>query len=249
MTMVITFNDQQSDNINFGIQKIMRVQRPIHSSAISRSIRTPGRRGEWYAGHDRQGTTIPVQFYFKAASFAQKRQFIRNIAAWLETPDGELKYLLFSDEPGVRYRAMQVSEIRADEIAYKGFFEAVFWVPDGYAEAVNETIIALDNGDYEGTVPTGCVITLTAAAGHGLKVTYKQISQYVELDLNSLGDSFAGGETVIINTETHYVTIDGVDARKYVTVESDYFELRPGEFLLTVEGGSIDEIKFREKFL
>jgi hypothetical protein len=61
--------------------------------------------------------------------------------------------------------------------------------------------------------------------------------------------AFAGGEVVGIDCEGEGVTIDGVDARAYVTPASDFFSLSTGSCKLSFTGCSSHTSSFYERRL
>ncbi len=58
------------------------------------------------------------------------------------------------------------------------------------------------------------------------------------------------GDTVIIDTNARYATVNGIDARDDVTFASTWFMLPRGEFALSVDPESTEiKITFRERWI
>lgn len=249
---IVTFNGQTSISPKFGILSWTKIVRPALPDTRDRLLTVPGRGGVWDMGHDRAELTIPCEFVVKADSHELLQQRIRAIAAWLGI-DG-VRELTFSDEPGIRYMARPAGLVTADKVAGTKVCacRANFLVPFGYAESISPTIITGSSGSYSGTLPAPMVITLTAAAtpGDSLTITQGQYSSPAPF-IRLLDQGFEGGEVVIIDTEKRLVTVDGADARPDVDIDSDFenFVLLPGAFVISAEGGVVESIVYRERYI
>ncbi len=248
MNRIITFNGRQSNDLALGIKIFHRVYRQILPGTRDRLLTIPGRDGAYDQGRDLEQLTIPCEFVLRGNSPADLRQYARVVAAWLNVR--EAKELIFSDEPELRYMARPTGPVDMEQIVSAGIVNVSFLVPAGYAEAVTPTIITGSTGTYGGTIPAPVEIVLTAASGVSLKVTQGQYSAprpFIRL----LDQEFEGGETVIIDTEKRLVTVNGADARPGVDIDSDFenFVLLPGAFAIGAEGGVIENIVYRARYI
>jgi len=245
-----TFNGQASTRPEFGIISWTKIVRPALPDTRDRLLTVPGRRGVWDLGHDRAEIAISCEFVVRADSHELLRDRIRAIAAWLSVSGA--RELTFSDEPGIRYMARPSGLVSAEKIAGTAIStcQVTFLVPSGYAEAVTATTITGSSGNYTGTLPAPMKITLTAAAGEALTITQGQYSSPAPF-IRLLDQGFEGGEVVIIDTEKRLVTVNGADARPGVDIDSDFenFKLLPGGFVVGAEGGAIESIVYRARFI
>ncbi len=248
MNRIITFNGRQSSDPSLGIKIWHRVYRSILPGTRDRLLTIPGRDGVYDIGRDLEQLIIPCEFVLQTTSPAELRQRARAVAAWLNVRDA--KELIFSDEPDLHYLARPTGPVDIEQIIGIGIVKMSFLVPSGYAEAVTPTIITGSTGTYGGTLPAPMVITLTAAAGDTLTITQGQYSSPAPF-IRLLDPGFEGGEVVIIDTEKRLVTVDGADARPDVDIDSDFenFVLLPGAFVISAEGGVVESIVYRERYI
>ncbi len=248
MGRIVAFNGRQSSDPALGIKIFHRVYRQILPGTRDRLLAIPGRDGAYDQGRDLEQLTIPCEFVLRGNSPADLRQYARVVAAWLNVR--EAKELIFSDEPELRYMARPTGPVDMEQIASIGIVKMSFLVPSGYAEAVTATTVTGASGNYTGTLPAPTIITLTAAAGDSLTVTQDQYSAPKPF-IRLLDQEFVGGETVIIDTEKRLVTVNGADARPGVDIDSDFenFALLPGAFSVGAEGGAVESIVYRERYI
>lgn len=233
----MTFNGTASTTASFGINSIQRISRPLYPGSRARTQTITGRDGVYFHSKDRQEIYISVRFLISSTSLANKRTAIRAIAAWLDVD--EPKVLTFDDESTKRYYAIPIDEINVDEVVYLGFADMTFLVPAGYAESTT-TKTASPNA---GTLKTPVEITATMVAD----------SASLKIDCGDehilLTTALVIGDEIIIDTNTRYVTLNGVDVRGYVSFGSDYFKLPVGAFTVTPTPASTTlAIVYRERF-
>jgi predicted phage tail component-like protein len=245
---IVTFNGRQSSDPALGIKTWHRVYRSVLSGTRDRLLTIPGRDGVYDGGCDLEQIIIPCEFVLQAASPAEFRQRAREVAAWLNVRDA--KELIFSDEPNLRYMARPTGPVDMEQIVSAGIVNVSFLVPAGYAEAVTATTVTGDSGNYAGTLPTPMIINLSATAGGTLTVTQGQHSTPMPF-IKLVDQAFEGGEDVVIDTEKRLVTVDGVDARPDVDIESDFenFVPDPGAFKIGAQGGTVQNIVYRARFI
>ena len=150
--------------------------------------------------------------------------------------------LRLPDEPEFEYRNAVCTDVGPWSSLFEdGEGEVVFTLldPIAYGRARSETGAAFDVG---GSWPTWPTLELMASAGSVVQVGNG--SELVRIE-----HSFSGGEAVRIDCEGEGVTIDGVDARADVTLESDFFSLAPGGCELSFSGCASHVAAFRERWL
>ena len=238
----ITFNDKLSTDPLLGIGAVQQIRRSILPDTDEKTISIVGKDGVYDIGSDRKEGYINLRFWLTADDFEDRIMYADRIAAWLTTD--EVKPLIISDQPTKRYMARISGSVSIDGAGTDGHIDAVFVIPSSFKEGESESAITESFGTNSGTAPTPCVITLSANAGASIKVTSDQTGEFVEIT-----DTFTGGEEIVIDTETHYATIDDVDSRSKVIVSSTYFDLLPGNWSLTMTGCTITSVVYRERYL
>lgn len=239
MSIIMTFNSTASTDASFDIDSIQIVSRPIYTGAYARTQRITGRDGVYYHGKDRKEFPIRVRFLISSTSMANRRAAAREIADWLDVD--EPKALTFDDESTKRYYAIPIDPIIPEEVVYLGFADMTFLVPDGYAESTS-TKTASPNA---GTLPTPVEITATIVAATAA-------SQKIELGTGEyilVTTPLVAADEIIIDTNLYTCTLNGADAREYVSFGSEYFKLPVGAFTLTPTPATTTlAIEYRERF-
>jgi hypothetical protein len=90
-------------------------------------------------------------------------------------------------------------------------------------------------GNNSGTLPCHCeIITTMETASTELKVTLQETSEYFELDY-----SLSSSDVVKWNTQSRTITVNDVDVRDSVTLDSQWFKLPVGDFTLVAEPSEV----------
>ena len=163
----------------------------------------------------------------------------RVYSALCSTAGGTLR---LPDEPELEYRDVVCTDAGSWSSLFEdGQGEVVFTLldPVAYGRERTETGTAFE---VDGSWPTWPTFELVASAGPAVQVSCGAAIVCVE-------HVFAGGEIVGIDCEGEGVTIDGVDARAYVTLASDFFSLSPGSCKLSFTGCSSHTSSFYERWL
>lgn len=237
---MITFNGKAANEFD-DIRSIMTVVRPVSPGARVRMQQIAGRAGILYFGKDREPKVISFRIVLRSSSNAELRKSVRDIAAWLDTEDPAP--LIFSDEPELKYNAVLVEPIMTEEFAAIGFADVQFLVPSGYAEKIQvKTTGPID--ENEGTEKCPCIIDADMNENSSsLKITLDQTGEFVQIDYDLVTN-----DSIMIDTEKHLTTINGLDARAHVTYASDYFRLPVGNFNLSADANISMTVEFRELF-
>jgi hypothetical protein len=160
-------------------------------------------------------------------------------SALCSTSGGTLR---LPDEPELEYRDVVCTDAGSwSSLLEDGKGEVSFTLLDplAYGRERTEAGTAFEIG---GSWPTWPTFELTAVAGSAVQVSSGDVFVRVE-------HAFAGGEVVGIDCEGEGVTIDGVDARAYVTPASDFFSLSTGSCKLSFTGCSSHTSSFYERRL
>lgn len=232
--MDITYNGITSQSL--GVEKVMRVTRPVYSGARDRLLRISGRPGAVDFGRDIEPGYIPTRLFLQAESFAAKRAQLRQIAAWLNQE--QVKQLIFSDEQDKFYLARPASLVNPEDSAYKTWLDVTWLCPDPHAYALTTKTSSPNEGTA--STPVKITATMTGDTDH-LQITLGGQIVRLETDLVT-------GDEVIIDTNQGWVALNGLDARQYVTYDSDLRLMLPvGAFTLTADNATLS-IVYRERW-
>lgn len=234
---MITFNGRASNDPTLGIKAVVTIGRPLAPGAVDQYLEIPGVDGTFDMGYHLAPGYIPVRLYLRSDSTTAERAHIREIASWLSPR--EVKPLIFADETDKQYFARRTGAISASGLVTRRFVDITFFCPDPHAYAVSTKTTSPN----QGTAPTPVKITatMTAAADH------------LQIDLGDkhirLETALTIGDEVVIDTAQGWVALNGLDARQYVTHDSDLRLMLPvGAFELTADNATL-EILYRERWL
>ena len=233
---MITFNSVAYSSFS-EIHSIMRISRPLAPDMVARVAEIAGRDGVYFFSKNRQPLVLSFRIATLSASASARRTLARQLSAWLDTDQPAA--LVVSDETDKRYQAILLDSVPFEEVARVGFADVSFFVPSGYAEAVSLKTASPNAG----TMPAPVTITATlGGSASALQITLG--SEYLRLET-----TLVSTDVVIFNTETGLVTLNGADARRYVTYASTFFKLPVGAFSLTVDPvGTPLVLSFRERW-
>ena len=203
---------------------------PLIGDISSVTATIPGRPGVVYGGHAYGGKRIQVTFaVLGGPRLIPETVDALNAWAWAE----ELKPLRVDDRG--YYRASLVS---ADDVSmeYGARLAYTFLAPDGLKYGP-ERSAALHNGSV--TLYRG------GSAAPGWTLDYTLTQQAAELFWRNgthriaLTGDFAAGSSVHIDAGAELVEINGYNAMRYLTYDSRFFSLAPGENTVYGPGGTI----------
>ena len=228
-----TFNGKHSNEFGLHVQSINRQVLPAYSDIY---IPVPGRAGNLFFPGDVQDKQIILECSWKSSCATDFRKNARNIAAWLGVE--ERKDLIFDDEPQKAYKAKLYMPVDVEQAKRVGRVYLYFQC-EPYAYSTT-TKTASPNA---GTAPTPVKITATMTAA----------TDHLQIDLGDqhirLETALTIGDEIIIDTAQGWVSLNGLDARQYVTYDSDLYLLLPvGCFEITAENADL-AIVFRERWL
>lgn len=206
------------------------VSYPLIGDISSATVTIPGRPGMVYEGHAYGGKRIQVTFaVLGGPDLVPKTVDVLNAWAWA---DG-LKPLRVDDRGYYRASLVAVEDVSTE---YGARFSYTFLAPDGLKYGP-KCQVALHNGSatfYRG-----------GSAAPGWTLDYTLAEQATELIWRdgthriALTGDFAAGSTVHIDAGTELVQINGYNAMRYLTYDSRFFSLAPGENTVYGPGGTI----------
>jgi phage-related protein len=170
------------------------------------------------------------------ASLAKARH---RIAAMLLSENGA--ELVVPGEPEVTYRDAVCTGVSDwSDLGAAGSCEARFtcYDPIGYGTARSSTGTSFE---VMGTWASWPTIQLTATQYPYLYVGCGNVHIRV-------AHAFSAGDKVIISCEAQTVTINGKDATGEVTLDSDFFALKPGTFTFYFNGCSAHTVSWQERW-
>jgi len=234
---MITFNGRASNDPALGIEEVVTIGRPLAPGAVDQVLEIVGADGTFDIGYHLAPGYIPVRLYLRSGSATAERAHIRAIADWLSPR--EVKPLVFADEQDKQYYARRSGEIVVSGRVTRRFVDITFFCPDPYAYAVSTKTTSPN----QGTAPTPVKITATMTDD----TDHLQINlgdQHIRLET-----ALTIGDEIIIDTAQGWVSLNGLDARQYVTYDSDlYMQLPTGAFTLSADNATL-AIIYRERWL
>ena len=233
MATTMTFNGVCSNTKNIG--GITWISRQVYPDTAERTKAIPGRIGMLDFGRDILRRIIQVGMYIQGSA-SDRADWLRGIASWLGTE--EPKTLSFSDDSDKYYLARLTGPLLDDTVADLTRITATFICPDPHVYST-VTKSSSPNGGNTNT-PVRIVATMIANSDH-LQVNLN--AQFVRINYG-----FHAGDIVTIDTAQGWADINGLDCRKYITHDSDFYMLLPvGAFTLTADKATL-VITYRERW-
>jgi predicted phage tail component-like protein len=108
---------------------------------------------------------------------------------------------------------------------------------------VYENIPDLNSGTL--ATPVEMLIIMEADSATGVKVSL-DTDNYIEIET-----ALSANDRIFISTNSRTITINGVDAQEYMTIESKYFSVPVGDFTLTTDpiDALIASVTFRQRYI
>lgn len=130
---MIIFNGQ---DLKKYFDKILDIRRDILPPRSIQFLEVPGRAGSYFANVREESRIIEVDVFMKDQSFEALRSRIRQAAEILDTD--EPAPLVISDEPDKVWMGILMEDTALEEVIYTGRTTLRFFIPDPYAEAIEE---------------------------------------------------------------------------------------------------------------
>lgn len=206
------------------------IERPLMPEATVTTTEVSGRDGAAFGSLSYGPASVRLALHFEAASPRELSAMRARLAAWLHVDSPRV--LTLSDEPDTYRLAVPTGTTEVEEWACGLSVNVDFTCPDP-RRYMQERSQPLSDGSsvvyVEGTAPVRPVISLAGASGD-VRLT---------LDDGAFLLVKAGGTAadLVLDNDRRVATLAG--ARVAPTVESDWFELSPGEHVIRVTSGTV----------
>lgn len=232
------FNDIKSTNKNIVLLNYKPIFLPVNNRKFKQ---IPGRDGSIpTTDRSKQDIIIECEVSILGDSEEEVNKNIELAIPWLS----ERGNLIFWDMLDRYYIGEVVGETPMDKsINWNTFILQFRCHPIKYGNKI-EHIIDNDILINEGSYKTKGIITIevTENIDH-IQVTLQDTGEYIYL-----GHNFAVGDTVVIDLEKEIAYKNGYSVMKDCYLESDFFEIPPGEFRLTTNTGNAT-LEYIERWL
>ena len=232
------------NNIDFTEYFIVEnISRSVLPPISTRTAKISGKVGNRFIKNELGSLNIDVSIRVIAKDRKDLQEKTRDLATKLHTD--ELKKLYLDDEPERYYLAILTGNTDVKKIGMTGATILSFYCPDPlcYDETKIENITSsdiLNSGTYE---TTGTItVEITEATDH-IEATLVETGEYVRVD-----HDFIVGDTVTIDLENEMVYKNGFSIMQACHLESDFFDIPTGEFLISVNTGDAT-LEFAERWL
>lgn len=214
------------NNIDFkNLLIVETIERNLMPTIKNEAIQIAGRAGSYLTETNIGNTYINVKCRLIETSRIEVQKVIRNIAGKLYTT--QPAKLELRDEPDKYNIAKVTGTSSVEKFLYTGYFEIEFEAHDPFAYGVEVTAATNANFTNTGTYAANGIITFKAGTGNELTVsngtqTLKMIYP------------FTGTQNIVINLENQSVTMNGTNAMKYLSLDSDFFQIPIGTAKITI---------------
>lgn len=203
----------------------------------------PGRDGSRLVSARLAEMTVEVDVELRARTGEDVTELRRMVAAALWSP--EPAPLVLDDDPTRYLMALVDGESELTTLWHTGEATLTFRCPDPVAYGADReqsmtTSLSVTGG---GSYPSSPVITARPAKGSYYRVTDEATGERVQLNM-----SFTGEQVVTIDCAAQHCEVNGASADRYVTLDSDYFQLQPGANRLSASSGSAT-VRWTERWL
>lgn len=202
--------------------KVMKVTRSILPPSEVKMLTVEGASGSYFVKKRNGVGKIEVEVAIVGDSPKNLRQNVRILAGFLDAEKPEP--LVFADEPDLTDFGIVDGDTDVDEIFRVGTGTITFLCPKPYSQGLKKEFNVQHKTPFTvgGTAETFPVfkLTFTAAASY---VKLKNGEEFVELR-----DSFTTGDVVVVDTQTGKITVNGSLSPTILTLDSDFFSLKPG---------------------
>lgn len=204
----------------------------------------PGREGTRFREARLGELTITVDAELRAGARDDIAELRHRIAGALWSPEPAPLYL--PDDPFRYHLAVLDGQSELDVLWRTGQAELTFRAPDPVMYGADREA-ALDGtaevwvGGNHATTPVIEVVP----QGTTLRVEHVGLGKAVEVEAEA---TFDGTKALVIDCGAEHCELGGVNADARVTLESDFFDLEPGENVIRVTGGA-GTVRWTERWL
>lgn len=219
-------------------------RRPLVPPTSVTTDELPGRDGTRFREARLGELKIPVGVELRARTGDDIAELRHRLAGHLWS--AEPAPLFLGDDPFRYHLAVLDGESELDVLWKTGQTELTFRAPDPVMygadrEAALSGTAEVWVGGNHATTPVVEVVP----QGTSLRVEHVGLGKAVEVEAEG---SFDGTKTLLIDCGAEHCELGGVNADARVTLESDFFDLEPGENVIRVTGGT-GTVRWTERWL
>lgn len=208
------------------------VSRPLLPPVEVQADSVPGMDGTRFRSAKLGELPIPVDVRLKAG-MREDIAGLRHALASMLMADAPAP-LVLGDDPRRYHLAVLDGSTDLDSLWFSGRTTLNFRAcdPVAYGESRRGT---LKSGvlRVRGTWRTYPVVSITPPKGSYWKIENAATGDFVRVNA-----TFSGSARLVVDCAERHCTLNGANADKYLTLDSDYLALEPGENKFTVSGGS-----------
>lgn len=246
MSRAFTGNDMIFNDYNFSNDLyVENIRRPL-LAPIENTLQQIGRHGSKHVRARTGSKHIEVDVRIIRDNKGLATQLKELVAGRLVTH--EPKKLILRDT-SLWDMAILDGSIDYERWLYTGFSTLNFLNPSGISYGQRKELVVQNNGSftYQGSLDSKPIIRITPNTTNQLIVELN--GEYLEIRKNlSSSNTIVFGRIADQMEYQEIVTIDGVNAMPYLTVESDFVSIKPGMNQLKLTGAQSAQIEFWERY-
>lgn len=231
------------------LNSLFVVSRPTFETfAPNRSFQDVlGRDGTVYMGGSLIGGNISVKLSVIRKTPAQRREDLSTLFMWLDVD--EPKWLVTDDQPGISYKAIPSGDMPIDSFTNADSVVVNFRLLEAaaYGDTVTATVPSGGSLTFtvDGTYPTKPTITARATRNSTSLVWGLRLD---DGDFLHVATGSSSARNIALDCENRTLTVQGAVALP--TLDSDWFELAPGEHTITMDNGTgAATVTYKERWL
>lgn len=219
---------------------VEEIVRSVMPNVLNSSIYIPGLNGSVF-NHSAFGETyITVKCRLIKKKRNDVQESMRKIAGKLHSPTPSK--LKLRDEKDHYNFAIVDGMTEVEKYFSTGYFEIMFICHDPFAYTDEKVFNVNETFNNVGTFETHSIIEITAGITDKLVVHVGKLSEAITLIY-----PFTGTQKIVVDSEKQLVTMNGNNAMKYLSLESDFFMIPPGEVTVTANG--VGTVKLKARYL
>lgn len=231
------------NNIDFSDSFIVEnISRSILPPISTKTVKISGKVASKFIKNELGELNIDVGIRIVAKDRKELQEKTRALATKLYSDQPQKLYL--DDEPEKYYLAIPTGNTGLKKLGMTGATILSFYCPNSLVYGETKSLNIIGNIFNAGTYQTAGTITIeiTEAIDH-IEATLVDTGEYVRVD-----HDFIIGDTVTIDLENEMVYKNGFSIMEDCHLESDFFSIPTGEFLISVNTGNAT-LEFTERWL
>lgn len=222
---------------------VLKSSIPVLSNTSHR-LETLGGRGVYYARSSKSEGVIPLSCSLLVKGETAQREYAEMLSAWLNPLKG-LQDLVLDTRPDRKYAAICDGTFDIKKAATVGLFDLSFICPTPIGYSLSEETMVSSNNVIEGLNNGSAETPLTikyvfSGAASSFKITEQSTGDFIEVT-----HEFKSGDVLELDTGVGKVQVNGVVRMDLLSFVSDWFDIPPGNFKLTVDSGASGTLEIR----